>query len=162
MDEYRRKIKNRIFVGAIICAVTAGIAVLDVLGVIEKLGFLKKYEVLSTFQFGFLVGITLVAIFYMFKLGIALKYEKKLRILYNEEKDERLLLIRQKSGAPMIVITSTIMVLGGIIAGYINEIVFYTLIAAGFFQLIFSIIAKLYYMRKIWFLNDYKVEMYPK
>lgn len=124
MDKYRHRIKRRMILGAIICAFSAGLAILDQLGIIEKLGFLKKYELLSAFQLGFLIGIGLVAVYMMLKMVNALKDETKLKMLYNEEYDERLSLIRQKSGMPMLVITSCIMIFAGIIAGYINEIVF--------------------------------------
>lgn len=149
MDKYRRKIKSRMVLGRIICAFSAGIAILDQLGIIEQLGFVKKYKLLSAFQLGFLIGIALVAVFMMFKMSNALKDETKLKVLYNEEHDERLGVIRQKSGMPILAITSCFMIFAGIIAGYVNEIVFFTLIAAAVFQITFSALIKLYYMKKL-------------
>jgi hypothetical protein len=149
MDKFRIKIKQRMFLGGIFCAFTAGLGILQQLGIFEKPGFFKKYELLSSFQLGFLIGIGLVAVFMMFKMGNALKDETKLKILYHEEHDERLSLIRQKSGMPMLAITSCIMIFAGIIAGYVNEIVFFTLIAAAILQIIISLFVKLYYMKKM-------------
>ncbi|SHK88954.1 hypothetical protein SAMN02745136_03590 [Anaerocolumna jejuensis DSM 15929] len=149
MDSYRSKIKRKMFFGGVICSLSVVIAILDQLGVIDKISFIKKYEMISDFQFGFLVGIGLVAAVMMFKLGNALKDETKLKMLYNEEHDERIGLIRQKSGMPMLVITSCIMIFVGIIAGYVNEVVFVTLVAAATIQIIFSVLIKMYYMKKI-------------
>jgi hypothetical protein len=85
----------------------------------------------------------------MFRLRKIVKNPTELQKLYNKENDERLALIRQKSGMPIIMITSGIMILAAVVAGYINETVFFTLIAAAMAQIVISLAVKVYYMRKI-------------
>jgi hypothetical protein len=125
------------------------------------LGFFNIYSILITdhstathsdgfvagFQFGLIVSIFGLAIFDIIKLSRAINDETKLRVLYNKEHDERLIAIRNKAGAPMIIITSVLMIIAAIIAGYFNIIVFYTLVAAVAAQLSVSAMVKLYCMK---------------
>ena len=149
MDQYRIKIRNRIRAGRMICALSVGVIILDQVGVFDQIGFISEFAFMTSFQMGFLVGIACVAALHLFKMHKALKDEKVLKALYNEEFDERLRLIRYKSGMPFIAITSCVLIFSGVIAGYMNTMIFYTLISAGFFQLVASVGTKLYYMRKM-------------
>ena len=72
-----------------------------------------------------------------------------LREAYLKETDERMILIRSKAGMPALLITSVIMIFAGIIAGYFNIIVFYSLLAAGVCQLLLGVCLKFYYMHKL-------------
>lgn len=149
MDQYRIKIKNRMLLGRLICALSVGVIILDQVGVFDQIGFISEFAFMSSFQMGFLVGISFVAVMHLFKMHKALKDEKVLKALYNEEFDERLQLIRYKSGMPFIAITSSILIFAGVIAGYMNTMIFYTLISAGFFQLVASVCSKFYFMKKM-------------
>jgi hypothetical protein len=99
------------------------------------------------FQFGLIVSIFGFSVFDIIKLSLAINDETKLKVLYNKEHDERLKAIRNKAGAPMIVVTSVLMVLAAIVAGYFNIVVFYTLVIAVAAQLSVSAIVKLYCMK---------------
>ena len=57
--------------------------------------------------------------------------------------------IRAKAGMPMILISSVVMVIVGIIIGYSNTVVFYTLIAAAALQLMIACITKFVYTKII-------------
>ena len=149
MDKYRIRIKWRMYFGVVIIVFSVGLGIIDQIGLFDKMGFFKKHEELWTFQLGFLTGIGLVAVVMMFKYGKALQDNAKLQMLYNKENDERLGLIKQKSGMPMLMITSVIMIFTGVIAGYVNEIVFYTLILAAMLQMILGVMVKIYYMKKV-------------
>jgi hypothetical protein len=98
---------------------------------------------------GLIFGFGILSLYLLCKYGIAIKDDTKLKILYNKEYDERQNLIRQKAGMPMLMITSGIMIFAGIIAGYISESVFYTLILAAMVQLTLGATVKIYYMRKM-------------
>ena len=98
MDQYRIKIRNRIRAGRMICALSVGVIILDQVGVFDQIGFISEFAFMTSFQMGFLVGIACVAALHLFKMHKALKDEKVLKALYNEEFDERLRLIRYKSG----------------------------------------------------------------
>ena len=91
----------------------------------------------------------ILAVIQFVKLSRALIDEKKLKMLYNSEHDERMLLIRSKAGMPMLLITSTLMIIAAVIAGYFNIIVFYTLAAAAVVQLSAGAAVKVYCMKKI-------------
>lgn len=79
----------------------------------------------------------------------ALRNDKELQIQYNKENDERMKAIQAKAGMPMILISSIIMVIAGIIIGYSNMVVFYTLIAAAVIQLVIACITKFIYTKII-------------
>ena len=55
--------------------------------------------------------------------------------------------IRAKAGMPMLLVTSCVMVIAGIIAGYFNVTVFMTLTAAAMCQLLVGSLIKMYYMK---------------
>ena len=79
--------------------------------------------------------------------ALAINDETKLKILYNKEHDERMKTIRSKAGMPLIAITSMLMVIAAIVAGYFNIVVFYTLVIAVAAQLSVSAMVKLYCMK---------------
>jgi hypothetical protein len=149
MERFRTKVKRRI-------AISSGMAFIAMV-----LGVFSTYSIIITdhssathsdgfvagFQFGLIVSIFGLAVFDIIKLSLAINDETKLRILYNKEHDERLIAIRNKAGAPMIVITSVMMIIAAIIAGYFNIVVFYTLVFAVAAQLLVSAMVKLYCMK---------------
>ena len=117
---------------------------------INQLGTVLTYtECLAySFQRGFSAAGILVLVIWMIKYRAALKDEAKLRLLYNEENDERMSAIRAKAGIPMVLILSLALVLGGMVIGYWNETVFVVLIGVALFQLLVSLGVKLYYKVK--------------
>lgn len=144
MEKYKKLIKKRM----ILCGILAVLSV--VLGISHQFKFFDtQNEALAGFQAGLLSGFGILSLLLLFKYGKAIKDNTKLIILYNKEHDERQNLIRQKAGMPMLMITSGIMIFAGIIAGYLNEIVFYTLILAAMIQMTLGVMVKIYYMRKI-------------
>ncbi|MDF2541420.1 MAG: hypothetical protein K0S47_1138 [Herbinix sp.] len=149
MESYRKKIITNVRIGIFIILAALSLCIFDLLISFELISFKPKNILLLNFQTGFLLGIGMVALASMVKYKNVLKNPTRLQTLYNEEHDERMLLIEQKAGMPMLSITSSIMILAGIVAGYFNIIVFYTLIAAGTVQLIFGLIVKIYYRRTI-------------
>ena len=74
MDQYRIKIKNRMLIGRLICALSIGVIILDQVGVFDQIGFIREFAFMASFQMGFLVGISFVAVINMFKIHKALKY----------------------------------------------------------------------------------------
>lgn len=104
-------------------------------------------SVLMGFQTGLVIGLIALIIVYMVRLTIALKDDKQLKIWYNKEHDERLKTIRAKSGMPMLLITSLMMICAAVVAGYYNPIVFYTLVVAAMIQLTAGVLVKLYYLK---------------
>ena len=105
-------------------------------------------EDVACFQQGLLMGISVFLAFTVIRYRRALGDDLSIRKLYNEENDERKMLIRQKSGMPMLLIASLLLIVGGIIAGYFNMTIFYTLVAAGVVQMTLGAIVKTIYLKR--------------
>lgn len=107
-----------------------------------------KESLISDFQTGLLLGFEIALLFVSIKYKKMLNNEQQLQDLYNSEHDERKILIRQKAGFPVIWILSMTILLGAIIAGYFNVIVFCTLLFVAIAQLIICALLKLFYSKK--------------
>ncbi|MBC3798234.1 4-hydroxybutyrate dehydrogenase [Acetobacterium tundrae] len=143
MEKFRTKIKRRIVLSSGMVLVTAVLGFYSIYSLNYSDSSTMSDGFVTGFQFGLIIAIFGLAVIDIIKLSLALKDDTKLKVLYNKEHDERLKAIRNKAGAPMIVITSVLMVLAAIIAGYFNIVVFYTLVIAVIAQLSISAIVKL-------------------
>lgn len=145
MELFRKKLKTRIVLFCAVLLLFVAILLYNQFGANDAV----KDSLAFSFQCGFSAAGSLALVFWLMKYRGALKDEAKLRLLYNEEKDERMSAIRAKAGIPMVVILSMMLVLGGMIIGYFNETVFVVLIGAALFQLLVSIGVKLFYKAKM-------------
>ena len=145
MELFRKKLKTRIVLFCAVLLLFVTILLYNQFGANDAV----KDSLAFSFQCGFSAAGSLALVFWLMKYRGALKDEAKLRLLYNEEKDERMSAIRAKAGIPMVVILSMMLVLGGMIIGYFNETVFVVLIGAALFQLLVSIGVKLFYKVKM-------------
>ena len=147
MEKFKMRIKRRIILFSGMTLITAVLGVYDFFAErnFEKASMTDS--IVSEFQFGLIFGIGIVALLQIIKLSMVIKDDKKLRRLYNKEHDERLKTIRSKAGIPMLMITSVIMLIVAIIAGYFNIVVFYTLVMVAIVQLSIGAIVKLYCMK---------------
>ena len=138
MEKYRKTIKIRMALLAVIILFAMALGVYDVFFASEA----AKESFIVGFQIGGVTGMGLVAIFAFIRLGLILADDTKLKRRYNVENDERLKAIRAKSGMPMLLVTSGAMLIAGIIAGYFNQTVFFTLIAAAVCQMLVGAVVK--------------------
>lgn len=145
MELFKKKIKARIILLCTVLLLFVAILLYNQFGASDTL----KDSLAFSFQCGFSAAGSIVLVFWLMKYRGALKDEAKLRLLYNEEKDERMSAIRAKAGIPMLLILSMALVLGGMIIGYFNETVFVVLIGVALFQLLVSLGVKLYYKVKM-------------
>ena len=145
MEQFRKKIKTRMILISIVLLVFVAILLYNQFGASEAL----KDSLAFSFQCGLSASGSLVLVFWLVKNRRALADEAKLRLLYNQENDERMSAIRAKAGIPMVLILSMALVLGGMIIGYFNETVFVILIGVALFQLLVSLGVKLYYKMKM-------------
>lgn len=143
MEQFRKKIKARMLLISIVLLVFVAILLYNQFGASDAL----KDSLAFSFQCGLSASGSLVLVFWLVKNRRALADEAKLRLLYNQENDERMSAIRAKAGIPMVLILSMALVLGGMIIGYFNETVFVILIGVALFQLLVSLGVKLYYMK---------------
>ena len=101
------------------------------------------------FIYGLVIGMEIFCVGKVIKINKARDDYSLLRKMYIEENDERQILIRLKSGYPILVNLSLAIFLFAILAGFINKAVFVTLLSVGVFQLVVSKAIKLYWTRKI-------------
>lgn len=148
MERYKKTLKTRIALFRIVILLNVILSVslrfMDTKGKIPN-----AVRNITDFQTGFMLGLAIVSLFILIKYCKLLKNERMLREAYLKETDERMILIRSKAGMPALLITSVIMISAGIIAGYFNIIVFYSLLAAGVCQLLLGVCLKFYYMHKL-------------
>jgi len=103
---------------------------------------------LFSFLEGGVIGLDLVAMFYMMQYRKALNDDEKLKKMYNEEHDERIQFIRQRSGFPVFTAAAAALIVGGVVAGYINSTISYTMGACGIFIVLYQLALKFYFKRK--------------
>ncbi|MDF2819858.1 MAG: hypothetical protein K0R15_299 [Clostridiales bacterium] len=148
MEKYKKILKKRI----IFLTIFVVFAVL-----LQIFIFYNGYEVadiesfrdeLVGFQTGLLCSMIILFVFQIVRYIRAMKNDTQLKKLYNCENDERRKDIKQKSGGNVLLFSSVVIIFAGIISGYFNEVVSYTLIACAFFQLNLCALLKLYYSKK--------------
>lgn len=148
MERYKKTLKTRIALFRIVILLNVILSVslrfMDTKGKIPN-----AVRNITDFQTGFMLGLAIVSLFILIKYCKLLKNERMLKEAYLKETDERMILIRSKAGMPALLITSVIMIFAGIIAGYFNIIVFYSLLATGVCQLLLGVSLKFYYMHKL-------------
>ena len=145
MEQYRKTIRIRCWLWMLMIAVALGQMVYGYFFVDKTL----QSSIVFGFQAGFATGIAAVGVMRLIRYRKVLGSDKLLQAEYNEEHDERMQYIRAKAGMPMMLVTSCALVIAGIIAGYFNVIVFWTLTGAAMFQLAVGSVTKMYYMRKM-------------
>ena len=145
MEKYKKSIITRIFLLSVLAMLAVGLGIYDVFWATAEI---KASEIFG-FQCGIITALGIFALITIIRYRKTLRNEKELQIQYNKENDERMKAIRAKAGMPMILISSVVMVIVGIIIGYSNTVVFYTLIAAAALQLMIACITKFVYTKII-------------
>lgn len=145
MSNYKKVLKVRIVLCGILAIIMMGLGVWEFM--LLEAGT-HNNEILA-FQLGIVVGIVFLSIMVLIRTCRILRDEKKIQEEYIRVNDERYKAIRGKAGVPIILITSILMVIAGIVAGYFNITVFWTLIAAAICQMIISIVVKTVCMKKM-------------
>ncbi len=147
MEEFKKRIKQRIilFSGMLLVVVLLGVYGVFVMGNAESGNMTDG--IVTGFQFGIIFDVGIFSLFQIIKLNKIIKDDKKLKILHNKENDERLKAIRSKAGMPMLMITSVIMLIAAIVAGYFSKVVFSTLVIASIVQMSIGAIVKLFYLK---------------
>lgn len=145
MEIYKKKLKKRILFLALFIL----LAVIIHLGIYNLSLINPKANCIFEFQSGIITGLGAIACILIARYRTILQDEKKLRLQYNKENDERYKTIQRKAGMPMLLLTSALMTIAGIIVGYFNITIFFTLIIAALCQVIIGCIVKIVYMKKI-------------
>jgi len=149
MREYKKILLARIYVMTFF-----GLAIL-VGYVLNMSGMLVRGDmnIFSEFHQGFQIGLTvLVEIIFIYLINQyirALKRPEELKRLYYAENDERMGMIREKSGGYIMFICAIAILIAAIIAGYFNETVFWTLVGCSLFLFVTRKALLLYYSQKL-------------
>jgi len=148
MEKYRKKLKTRISFMSLAIILAVILLIFNSMRMTEA-GDEEPFSsgIIDGFQSGLLAA--LVGIFCVFIINylMVMKDEKKLRLWYNRENDERRKQIKLKAGGNVVLINSVIIIFSGIVAGYFNEIVFFSLIGCALFQLLVSSVIKIYLLQ---------------
>jgi len=147
MEEFRTNVKRRITIFSGMTLVAAALGVYNFLLMNYSEDATMYDGSVTGFQSGLILSIGIIAVVQIIKLTRAVNDETNLKLLYNQEHDERLKTIRSKAGMPMLMITSILMLIVAIVAGYFNIVVFYTLVITAIVQLSIGAIVKLICMK---------------
>lgn len=146
LENYKKEIGFRISFLVILCIV-ALLAV--IIGNIYLKNKFPLKEDVTDYVIGFFIGLELVSVFYMSMLARAYRNRDILEKMYTKETDERVILIKMKSGANIIPIFSMVIVIVSLIVAYVSYEAFLALMIVAFVQMIFSKILKIYWSKKI-------------
>lgn len=145
MDSFRNTLKKRLKVAAAYNAM-----VLIIIGAGYAIGREHVEQSLAiAFATGLFVGVQFVMIYHMTRIRAALKDEIKLKELYIAENDERNKFIESQIGGTGVNVIVCGLALGTIVAGFFNEIVFFTVLAALLFAVLVKGVLKVYYNKKV-------------
>jgi len=103
---------------------------------------------MAGFRNGLLVAMIFLFTVYIIRYRNVMNDDKQLRLAYNKENDERRQKIKLKAGGNLIIINSVILLFAGIVGGYFNVVIFYSVIGCAVFQLLVSAVIKLYLLKK--------------
>jgi hypothetical protein len=146
MDNFKRKIRSRtIFLILLFVSLIAIYLVLF----LNQDKLLKPSSDIMNFHGGALTSIGILLILDILRYLRAIKDDSKLKELYIKENDERTIMIMQKTGAAGINICILGLGIATVVAGYFNELIFFTLLGATLFVALVKGLFKLYYFKKI-------------
>ena len=145
MEQFKIKLKTRITWLSVLTLITALLGVYALFFAPEIL----KNSIVFEFQGGAIAAICILSSLNIIKYNNILKDDTKLKLECNKENDERFKLIKSKAGIPIVPALSIMMMITGIIAGYFNITVFFTLIIVAMCQMLICGCIKLVYMKRM-------------
>lgn len=147
MESYKRKLQKRKAAYTYTAVIALIANILNNSTIISNSQSNLSNDRIAGFSSGIITALGVISIVKVMQLRKILNDEKLIKLQYNKEHDERQQTIKVKSGMPMILIMSLVMILASIVGSYFSNVIFYTLFIAGSVQLLVGLIVKLYYMR---------------
>jgi len=141
MENYRKKLRNRIIIAGIYCALVLALTIAAKIAGLD--------DSATSFNLGFGVGIGAVMVSFMMKYRSALKREDKLKKLYIEEHDERQKHVDAQVGRTGINVLIMSFALAMLISHYFSRTIFFMLLAATLFTVAVKAVLGFYYNRKV-------------
>lgn len=150
MEQYRKTVKRRL----VLCVLLAILALALSAYLFITIGS-EHDDSTKTMADGFLIGfpcgiclgIFILSVAVIFRSWFMLRDEKKLRLGYNRDNDERMKLIRAKAGYPFSLVTAVAMIIVGLLLSRVNMTASLTAIACACGQLIVSVVFKAVYSK---------------
>lgn len=105
-------------------------------------------DMIPGFQVGIFIGLQLIMVVYIAKYKKALKTEDELKKLYIKEHDERTKLIKDQIGGVGLDFSLVTITTATIIAGFFDQLIFFTLLGVLIFMSIVKGSLKVYYRNK--------------
>ncbi len=146
MGKFKEKIRVRTL-GMTVVAISLALSYLVLFLNQDKLPKMPSF--IMGFHTGVLCGLGVLIILDIFKNLRAMRDEKELKKLYIQENDERTIAIMQKTGAMGMAICTIGLGFATVIAGFFNEIVFFSLLGATVFTALVKGFFKVYYHYKL-------------
>ena len=148
MDDFKKKIITRqllLVVGLLVvcCAILLSRYYVKAAPISENLR-----SFIEGFQVGIVIGLFGALSYYMIRNITAMRSQERLKKLYISETDERKLFIQRQSGSVGMNIVMYGLATGTVVAGNINDMVFFTLLFALLFVSLVRVSLKLYFRKK--------------
>ena len=148
MDRFKENLRTRQVLNAV-----------GLLGVVGAVSLSRLYEkakpasdhieiFILGFQTGVIIAMVAFLVSFFVKSSMAMRDPERLKKLYVSETDERNLFIQQKTGSVGMNIVMYGVAAAAVVAGNINETVFFTLLCACIFITLVRGVLKLYYRNK--------------
>ncbi|HPF16118.1 MAG TPA: hypothetical protein P5107_07565 [Thermotogota bacterium] len=149
MEKYRKNLRIRMLWMSLAIILAVSLLIMNSIKMVEA----AEGESFSTgfidgFQNGLLAAMVGLFSVLIIKYLSIFRDEKKLKLWYNHEHDERRQQIKLKAGGNLVIINSVILLFAGIVGGYFNVVIFYSVIGCAVFQLLVSAVIKLYLLKK--------------
>lgn len=147
MEAYKKTVRRRMVLCIFLAVIALALAVY-IFGMYgsEPDGSMGE-GFITGFPCGICIGLFLMCVFTVFRCMAMLRDEKKLRLGYNRDNDERMKLIRAKAGYPFSVVTAVAMIIVGLLLARVNMTASLTAIACACGQLIVSVVFKAVYSK---------------
>lgn len=145
MEKFKQRLKTRII---IMIAIIVVVALTNLVLLLNRNNLPTLPDFISGFQLGVFMGFELLLVIFTIKNILSLSSPEKLKKLYIEENDERKKLIKQKTGGIVIYIFIITIAFAALVAGYFNQLIFFTLLATLVFIELVMVALKIYYLKK--------------
>lgn len=149
MEEYKKLIKKKLTLMTAFTVFAATFIVLTEIFVNMSSTLSEDIsDMIPGFQLGAFIGFQLILLIYIAKYRKALKTEDELKKFYIKEHDERTKLIKDKISGLGFNFSLVIITFAAIIAGFFNEMIFFTLLGVLSFMSLVKGSLKIYYKNK--------------
>jgi len=153
MAKMKKQIERRIRI------LWVGFFILSLLNAYDNIGpgfpvtdYVSEY--ILEFQQGLRTGGILVILFVICRYMLAMRDEQKLKKLFYHMTDERMTMVRMKSGAPIMLGSAVALLAVSMVAMYFNTTVSLTLIACAVFLIVVAAVGKVVWNARLTSIED--------